>query len=303
MVVVVDGVMTIQGDVNNVHKAKDHSRIASGQRKASQQIVENFRRPWRVHTRGRAGCVERCQSGSGKASSRPLVRENEYGAMILFHRAKDPVDIGLRDRVERQLDWAPEVPSTNIGVAAEDGVVTLTGFVNTYAERLAAERVTLKTYGVKGVANDIEVKPLFKKTDADIATVALNALKERVDVPDENIQLTVRDGWLTLEGKVEWFYQKNAAEFAVKYLSGVKGVTNSIQVLPTVLTGDVKSKIEDALKRGAEVEARRISVQVHDGKVTLRGNVRSWFEKQEAASAAWSAPGVKEVNNDIAVVP
>ena len=223
--------------------------------------------------------------------------------MILFHKAKDPFDMGLRDRVERQLDWAPEVPSTDIGVAAEDGVVTLTGFVNSYAEKLAAERMTLKTYGVKAVANDIEVKPLFKKTDADIAEAALNALKERVDVPHEKIQLTVRTGWITLEGKVDWFYQKNAAEFAVKYLSGVKGVSNSIQVKPSVSSTDVKSKIEDALKRGAEVEARRISVQASEGKVTLRGNVRSWFEKQEAASAAWSAPGVKEVFNEIAVVP
>jgi osmotically-inducible protein OsmY len=223
--------------------------------------------------------------------------------MILFHRAKDPVDIGLRDRVERQLDWAPEVPSTDIGVAAEDGVISLTGFVNTYAEKLAAERVTLKTYGVKAVANEIEVKPLFKKTDADIAAAALTALKERVDVPDEKIQLTVRDGWITLEGTVDWFYQKNAAEFAVKYLSGVKGFTNHILVEPQVSTIAIKDKIEDALKRSAEIDARRINVQAVDGKVTLRGNVRSWFEKIEAANAAWAAPGVKEVNNEIAVVP
>jgi osmotically-inducible protein OsmY len=223
--------------------------------------------------------------------------------MILFHRAKDPVDIGLRDRVERQLDWAPEVPSTDIGVAAENGVVTLTGFVNTYAEKLAAERATLKTYGVKGVANDIEVKPLFKKTDADIAEAALNALKARVDVPDEKIQLTVKGGWITLEGTVDWFYQKNAAEFAVKYLSGVKGFTNHILVQSHVSTAAVKDKIEDALKRSAEIDARRITVQASEGKVTLRGNVRSWFEKIEAANAAWAAPGVTEVTNQITVVP
>jgi osmotically-inducible protein OsmY len=223
--------------------------------------------------------------------------------MILFHRAKNVTDTDLRYRVERQLDWEPEVPTTEIGVSAEDGVVTLTGFVNSYAEKLAAERVTLKTYGVKAVANDIQVKPLFKKTDADIAAAALNALKERVDVPDEKIKLSVKDGWLTLEGKVDWFYQKNSAEFAVKYLSGVKGVTNSIQITPQVSTVEVKDKIEDALKRNAEIDARRITVQAFDGKVTLRGNVRSWFEKDEAATAAWAAPGVKEVSNQIAVVP
>ena len=222
--------------------------------------------------------------------------------MILLHRA-NIADTDLRDRVEQQLDWEPQVTSTDLGVAADNGVVTLTGFVNNYAEKLAAERVTLRTYGVSAVANEIEVKPLFKKTDADIAAAALNALKERVDVPDEKIKLSVKNGWLTLEGNVDWFYQKNSAEFAVKYLPGVKGVTNSINVKPQVSTVEVKDKIEDALKRSAEIDARRITVQAYDGKVTLRGNVRSWFEKQEAATAAWAAPGVKEVSNQIAVVP
>jgi osmotically-inducible protein OsmY len=222
--------------------------------------------------------------------------------MILLHRASI-ADTDLRYRVERQLDWEPQVTSTDIGVASDNGVVTLTGFVNTYAEKLAAERATLKTYGVSAVANEIEVKPLFKKTDADIASAALNALKERVDVPDENIKLTVKGGWLTLEGNVDWYYQKNAAEFAVKYLTGVKGVTNGIKVKPQVSTLEVKDKIEEALKRSAEIDARRITVQAADGKVTLRGNVRSWFEKEEAATAAWAAPGVKEVSNQIAVVP
>jgi len=212
-------------------------------------------------------------------------------------------DTDLRDRVERQLDWEPQITSTDIGVGTELGVVTLTGFVNSYAEKIAAERVTLKTYGVRAVANDIEVKPMFKKTDADIALAALNALKERVDVPEEKIKLTVKDGWITLQGNVDWYYQKNAAEFAVKYLSGVKGLTDNISVQPQVSTIQVKDKIEDALKRNAEVDARRISVQAADGKVTLKGNVRSWFEKDEAETAAWAAPGVTDVSNQIAVVP
>jgi osmotically-inducible protein OsmY len=224
--------------------------------------------------------------------------------MILLHRAQSNIaDTDLRDRVERQLDWEPEITSTDLGVAAENGVITLTGFVNTYAEKLSAERAALRTYGVSAVANEIQVKPLFKKTDGDIASAALNALQARVDVPDEKIKLTVKEGWITLEGNVDWYYQKNAAEFAVKYLSGVKGVTNNIKLKPQVSTVEVKDKIEDALKRNAEVDARRISVQAADGKVTLRGNVRSWFEKDEAGTAAWAAPGVTEVINQISVVP
>jgi osmotically-inducible protein OsmY len=227
--------------------------------------------------------------------------------MILLHRAKSNIlDTNLRDRVERELDWEPEIVSTDLGVAADNGVVTLTGFVNSYAEKLAAERATLKIYGVSAVANDIQVKPLFKKTDADIASAALDALQARVDVPDEKIKLTVKDGWITLQGDVDWYYQKNAAEFAVKYLSGVKGVTDNIKVKPQVAqvsTIEVKDKIEDALKRSAELDARRIRVEALDGKVTLSGNVHTWFEKNEAANAAWAAPGVTQVNNQIAVVP
>jgi len=224
--------------------------------------------------------------------------------MILLHRAKSNIaDTDLRERVERQLDWEPEVTSTDLGVATDNSVVTLTGFVNSYGEKLAAERVTLKTYGVSAVANEIQVKPLFKKTDTDIASAALDALQARVDVPHEKIKLAVKDGWITLEGNVDWYYQKNAAEFAVKYLAGVRAVTNSIKLKPQVSTIEVKDEIEDALKRHAEVDARRISVQAADGKVTLRGNVRSWFEKVEAGTAAWAAPGVTEVSNQISVVP
>lgn len=224
--------------------------------------------------------------------------------MILLHRAKsNSADKDLRDRVEQQLDWEPEVTSTEIGVGTADGVVTLTGFVNTYAEKLAAERIAKRTYGVKAVANDIQVKPLFRKTDTEIATNAVSALESRVDVPDEKIKLTVKDGWVTLEGNVEWYYQKNAAELAVKYLSGVKGVTDNIKVAPQVSTIEVKDKIEAALKRSAELDARRIRVESSDGKVTLSGNVHTWFEKDEAENAAWAAPGVTQVKNQIAVVP
>jgi osmotically-inducible protein OsmY len=223
--------------------------------------------------------------------------------MILLHRKSNSADIDLRDRVERQLDWEPAVTSTKIGVAAAEGVLTLTGFVDSYAEKIEAERIAKRTYGVKAVANDLQVKPLFKKTDPEIAAACVNALESRVDVPDEKIKLTVKDGWVTLEGNVDWFYQKNAAELAVKYLSGVRGVTDSIKVMPQVSTVEVKDKIEAALKRSAELDARRIRVEAFDGKVTLTGNVHTWFEKDEAARAAWAAPGVRQVSNEISVVP
>ena len=175
MVVVVGGVMTTQEDGNTAHKAKDHSRDAPAEDSLQRQAGD-FIRSWRrAPARWRAGCAERRPSGSGRASSRPLVRKNKYGAMILLHRAKsNSADIDLRDRVERQLDWEPEVTSTKIGVGAEEGVVTLTGFVDTYAEKLAAERIAKRTYGVRAVANDLQVKPLFKKTDSEIASWFLN---------------------------------------------------------------------------------------------------------------------------------
>jgi osmotically-inducible protein OsmY len=224
--------------------------------------------------------------------------------MILFHKAKiTSADSDLRERVERQLDWEPEVTSTNIGVGAKDGVVTLTGFVPSYAERMAVERVAKHTYGVRAIANDIKVQPKFMKTDSEIAADALKAIETRANVPDEEIKLTVKDGRITLEGDVDWYFQKNAAEVAIKYLSGVKGVTNVIKVKPRVSTSEVKHEIEEALKRNAEVDARRITVSSADGKVSLGGNVRSWLEKDEAETAAWAAPGVTQVQNNISVVP
>jgi osmotically-inducible protein OsmY len=213
------------------------------------------------------------------------------------------VDADLRERVEEQLDWEPEVTSTNIGVGAKDGVVTLTGFVNSYAEKMAAEQIAKRTYGVRAIANDLNVKPQFMKTDSEIAADALKALELRANVPDEKIKLMVKGGWVTLEGTVDWYFQKNAAEVAVKYLQGVKGITDNIKVKPQVSTIEVTQKIEAALRRNAEVDARRISVRSTDGKVILGGNVRSWMEKNEAENAAWAAPGVTQVQNNIAIVP
>ena len=188
------------------------------------------------------------------------------------------------------------------GVAADDGIVTLTGYVAGYSVKLAAEKAVTKTFGVKAVAKDIVVKPLTKITDTDIATFAVTALESRYDVPNEKIKLTIKEGLVYLDGEVEWKFQKDAAEKAVSSLLGVKAVINRIELKPSVSTTDVKNKIEAAFRRSADVDARRISVTAHDGTVELWGNVRNWLEKGEAERAAWAAPGVAKVESHLNIV-
>ena len=214
-------------------------------------------------------------------------------------------DTQLQHDVLDELEWEPSIDASQIGITAKEGVATLTGSVASYGEKMTAEQVTKRVYGVKAVANDIAVKipGISQRTDTDIAAAALNALKWDAAVPSDRIKVTVRDGWVTLEGTVDWQYQREAADRDVRQLIGVKGVSNQITVKARVKSGDVREKIESAFKRSAEVDARRVSVEAQESKVVLRGNVRSWAEREQAQQAAWAAPGVCEVENRLTVTP
>jgi osmotically-inducible protein OsmY len=214
-------------------------------------------------------------------------------------------DRQLQEHVQNALDWEPSVDAADIGVTVEKGIVTLRGDIKSYAEKAAAERVALRVYGVKAVANDLVVRigTDLKRTDSEIAQAAVNVLKWNSRLPADRITVAVSNGWVTLKGTVDWNYQRDAAAKTVRDLMGVVGVANGIEVKAHVSVADVQSKIQAALTRSAEVDARRINVSALDGKVVLSGNVRSWAEREEARHAAWAAPGVKEVEDRMAIVP
>jgi osmotically-inducible protein OsmY len=212
-------------------------------------------------------------------------------------------DAQIQADVLEELKWEPRLQPNEIGVIVKDGVVTLTGTMTSYTAKFAAEEAAHRVRGVKAVANDIEVKlfPGTERSDAAIAEAVVRALERDALIPIEKLEVTVSDGWVTLRGNVEWHYQREDAYDVVRRIAGVKGVRNLIVVKPKVSRTDLKKKIEDALVRTAQVDAKNITVEVQGPKVILKGTVRSWAEKQEAERQAWAAPGVTEVDNQITI--
>lgn len=214
-------------------------------------------------------------------------------------------DLQLQRDVLEELKFEPSIREAEIGVAAKDGVVTLTGFLDSYAEKYSAKRTVERVGGVKAIADEIKVKlpGTYQRTDTEVAHAAVNALRWDIQVPDDRIKAAVAGGWIELEGEVVWQYQKWAAESAVRNLTGVRGVSNLITVKPNKASAyEVGEKIKDSLRRHAERDADKIMIEAKDGRVTLRGNVSSFAERRDAERAAWQAQGVTSVDDLIAVM-
>jgi osmotically-inducible protein OsmY len=207
--------------------------------------------------------------------------------------------------VKDELQWDPNLDATDIAVSVKKGVVTLAGFVKNYADKYEAESAAKRVAGVLGVANDIEVRmpSVDERPDPEIARDAVAAIKSQLPISSENIKVIVKDGWVTLEGQVEWQYQRSTAENSVRRIKGIKGVSNLIQLKPHAQPAEIKRKIQEAFRRNAEVDANRITVEARGGEVILKGTVRSWIEREEAERTAWAAPGVTKVEDRIVVSP
>ena len=212
-------------------------------------------------------------------------------------------DVELKKDVEAELAWDPAVRATAIGVAVKDGVVTLTGHIETYVEKYAAAKAVRRVTGVKAIALELDVRlsPEHRRSDTDIAAAAEQALRWNTSVPPDKVRITVDKGWITLQGELEWDYQRRSVDRAIRPLMGVVGVSNDIAIKPKVTSGDLQKRITEALKRQAEREVDRMDIKVDGSTVTLRGKVNSWHERDAAAGTVWSAPGVRAVINDLAI--
>lgn len=212
-------------------------------------------------------------------------------------------DQQLQQDVMDELKWDPLLTASEIGVSVKNSVVTLSGYVNSYSKKLAAENAAKRVKGVRAVAEDIEIRLGMdgRRNDTEIAQAALNALKWNTNVPDERIKLKVENGWVNLEGDVDWQFQKSTAENAISNISGVRGIRNLITITPKVNISGVENRIKNALQRSAAIEAGNIAVRAEGNKVILKGKVRSWAERREVERAVWSTPGVAEVEDDLLI--
>jgi len=212
-------------------------------------------------------------------------------------------DAELKADVLSELKAEPRVKITDIGVLVKEGTVTLNGYASSYGEKFAAVQSAKRVAGVKAIADDIQIKlpDSSHRTDGDIANAAANQINWTAMIPKGTTEVTVREGWITLEGEVEWWYEKNAAENAVHHLTGVKGVTNLIKIKPKPASEDIESIMKNSFERNALLEARNIQVETSENKVVLRGRVQNYTEREEAERIAWSTPGVLSVDNQLDV--
>lgn len=212
-------------------------------------------------------------------------------------------DQQLQQDVMDELKWDPLLTASEIGVSVKNSVVTLSGYVDSYSKKLAAENAAKRVKGVHAVAEDIEIRLGMdgRRNDTEIAQAALNALKWNTNVPDERIKLKVENGWVNMEGDVDWQFQKSTAENAISNISGVRGIRNLITITPKVNISGVENRIKNALQRSAAIEAGNIAVRAEGNKVILKGKVRSWAERREVERAVWSTPGVAEVEDDLLI--
>src|SRR6202158_1924783 len=212
-------------------------------------------------------------------------------------------DSEIERDVKAELEW--DLDASDIAVSVKKGVVTLAGFVKSYTDKYEAESAAKRVASVRAVANDLEVRlpSVDERPDPDIARDAVAAIKSQLPISSEPIKVVIKNGWVSLEGQVEWQYQRQTAEKAVRRIKGVKGVSNLIQLRPRAQPEDIKRKIQEAFKRNAEVDANRIMVETNGSEVILKGTVRSWVEREEAERVAWSAPGVTKVEDRIVVSP